>query len=135
MNRIFWILASAITGWLIGILLRDKGYGKVLSTSCTRSLDILFGVVGASILQYIFFWAVAGTDPVFSNYGIAVLGATSLVAFCRFVSERYFRSPSYRGMSRAAFIKWHESLTMKELATWKPPSKAGPTTPSETRSP
>jgi len=133
MNRIFWILASAITGWLIGILLRDKGYGKVLSTSCTRSLDILFGVVGASILQYIFFWAAVGTDPMFSNYGIAVLGATSLVAFCRFVSERYFRCPSYRGMSHAAFVEWHDSLTMKELATWKPPSRESSRTPAENR--
>ena len=135
MNRIFWILASAITGWLIGMLFREKGYGKVLSTSCATSLDVLFGVVGAYIGQSIFFGAVIGKSPISSNYGIAVLGATTLVGLCRFVSERCFRSPSYRGMSRAAFVEWHDSLTMKELATWKPPSRERFRTPPDNRQP
>ncbi len=131
MDRIFWILAGAISGWLIGILFGEKGYGKILSKRWATGLDILFGVVGASVGQYLLFWAVIGKDTIFNNYSAAVTGATSLVGLCRFVSERYFRSPSYRGMSRAAFIEWHETLTMKELATWKSPSRKGPTTPTD----
>jgi len=135
MDRIFWILAGAIAGWLIGIFFEEKGYGKVLSTSCATSLDILFGVMGASIGQYILFPAVTGKSTIFNNYGAATIAATSLVALCRFVSQRYFRSPSYRGMSRAAFCEWHDSVTMKELATWKPPSRERSGTPADNRQP
>ena len=120
MNGIFWIVVGAMTGWLTGILLGEKGYGKVVSTGCARSLDILIGVAGASIGHYILLWTVIGQGSLFSNYGIAVVGATALVGICRLVSEGFFRSPSYRGMSRAAFVAWHDNLTVKELANWKP---------------
>jgi len=133
MNAMFWILAGAIAGGLIGIFFKDKGYGRVLSTGGATSLDILFGVIGASIAEYVLFWAVSGKGATLNNYGAAVLGATILVGLCRHVSERYFRYPSYRGMSRAAFIEWHDSLTMKELATWKPPAREGSVTPGENR--
>ena len=135
MNAIFWVLSSGITGWLIGIWLSEKGYGKVLSKGWAKSLDILFGVVGASIVQYVLFWASIGKDTMFSNCGTAVLGATIFVGLCRLVSEGFFRSPSYKGMSRAAFVEWHDRVTMKELATWKPPSREISTTPTENRQP
>jgi uncharacterized membrane protein YeaQ/YmgE (transglycosylase-associated protein family) len=133
MNRIFWILSGGITGWLVGMLLREKGYGRVLSRGCAGSVDILFGVVGAAIGPYILFWAVIGKGAVFSNSGTAILGAVTLVGFCRLVSQRFFRPRAYRGMSRAAFTEWHDSLAMKELASWKPRSRESSTTPTENR--
>ena len=119
MNWIFWFAIGALSGWLTGKLLGEKGYGKVVSTSCARGLDIFFGVVGISIGQYLPVWTVPGSGTLFGYAVTAVLGAAGCVGICRLVSERYFRSPSYRGMSRATFIEWHDELTVKELASWK----------------
>lgn len=135
MNGIFWILSGGMTGWLTGILLGEKGYGKVVPTGCARGLDIFFGVVGASFGHYLLSWAVIGKGTMLSNHGTAVLGATALVGICRLVSERYFRSPSYKGMSRAAFTEWHDNLTVKELATWRPRPRESSATPTQNRQP
>jgi len=49
MNGIFWIVLGGMTGWLTGTLMGKEGYGKRSLGGYTRSLDIFFGVVGASI--------------------------------------------------------------------------------------
>ncbi|HTN72486.1 MAG TPA: GlsB/YeaQ/YmgE family stress response membrane protein [Methylomirabilota bacterium] len=118
MNGIYWIFFGGVTGGLTGILLGEKGYGKVLSIGCAISFDTFFGVVGAFCMHTLF-GAMFGEGSLFNNYGTALIGAIVLVGICRLVSETYFRSPSYRGMSRAAFIEWHDELTVKELASWK----------------
>lgn len=92
MNGIFWILAGAITGLLTGKLIGEKGYGKFLGGYATNGLDILFGIVGASIGGYLFFWAVIGEGSLFSRYATAILGSITLVGVVRQVSARY--SPS-----------------------------------------
>ncbi len=94
MNGIFWILAGGITGWLTGKLIGEKGYGKVLGGYATNGLDIVFGIVGASIGGYLFFWAVIGEGSSFSRYASAVLGSITLVGFVRQVSARYSLSSS-----------------------------------------
>jgi uncharacterized membrane protein YeaQ/YmgE (transglycosylase-associated protein family) len=131
MNSVFWILSGGITGWLVGTLLREKGYGRVLSRGFAGSVDILFGVAGAAMGAHILFWAAIGKGTMFGNYGTAILGAATLVGLCRVVCQRFFRPRSYKGMSRAAFIQWHDSLTMKELASWKRRPRETSTTPTE----
>ena len=119
MNAILWIIVGGLIGWLTGISLGEKGYGKVLSMGCTRSLDMFFGVAGAAIGHYTLFWTVVGRGLMLSIYGAIALSAIALVVICRLVSEHCFRSPSHRGMFRGAFIEWHDTLTVKELANWK----------------
>jgi uncharacterized membrane protein YeaQ/YmgE (transglycosylase-associated protein family) len=89
MSSILWILVGGITGWLTGKLIGEKGYAKGLSGGYTRSLDIFFGVVGASIGGYLFFWAVIGEGSSFSRYATAVFGSITLVGLVRQVSVEY----------------------------------------------
>jgi uncharacterized membrane protein YeaQ/YmgE (transglycosylase-associated protein family) len=126
MNGMFWLLIGGIAGCLTGVWLGERGSGKVFSTSCTRSLDVLFGVAGAAIGQYICYWAVAGQGTMFSGFGATILGATALVGICRLVSALCFRSPSYRAISQLNFIEWHGKSTVKDLTGWKP-RRAEPT--------
>jgi uncharacterized membrane protein YeaQ/YmgE (transglycosylase-associated protein family) len=88
MNGMLWILAGGIAGWLTGKLIGKKGYGEFLFSGYARSLDILFGVVGASIGGYLFFWIVIGEGSSFSGYATAVLGSITLVGFLRQVTAR-----------------------------------------------
>ena len=121
MNELLWILIAGAAGGLTGVLSREKGYGKVLSLGCTICLDIGFGIAGAFGLRVLIgtLCSLIGAGSLVKYYGTAFIGAVGLVGICRLVSERYFRSPSYRGMSRAAFIEWHDKLAVKELAGWK----------------
>jgi len=89
MNGIFWILVGGITGWLTGKLIGEKGYGKVLGNYATNALDIVFGIMGASIGGYLFFWAVIGDGSSFSSIATAILGSIALVGVVRQVSARY----------------------------------------------
>ena len=89
MSGILWILVGGITGWLTGKLMGKKGHGETLFAGYARSLDILFGVVGASIGGYLFFWIVIGEGSSFSRYATAVLGSIALVGFVRQVPARY----------------------------------------------
>jgi uncharacterized membrane protein YeaQ/YmgE (transglycosylase-associated protein family) len=86
MSAILWILAGGIAGWLTGKLIGKKGYGQFLFSGYTKSLDILFGIVGASIGGYLFFWIVIGEAGSFSGYATAILGSIALVGFLRQVS-------------------------------------------------
>ncbi len=97
MNGIFWIVLGGMTGWLTGTLMGKEGYGKGLLGGYTRSLDIFFGVVGASIGGYLSFWAVIGEGRSFSGYAAAALGSIALVGFVRQISAGY--SP-FRGGKR-----------------------------------
>jgi len=87
MNGMLWILAGGITGWLTGKLIGKKGYGETLLAGYAKSLDILFGIIGASIGGYLFFWMVIGEGSSFSKYATAVLGSIALVGFLRQVSS------------------------------------------------
>jgi len=87
MNAIVWILLGAMSGWLTGKLLGEKGYATQLFGGYTSSLDIFFGVVGASIGGYLFFWTLIVEGSLFSN-AAAILGSVSLVGACRLISER-----------------------------------------------
>ena len=100
MNGIFWIVLGGITGWLTGKLIGEKGYGKVLGGYATNGLDILLGIVGASIGGYLFFWAVIGEGSSFSGYATAVLGSIALVGLVRQISAGYLPFSLVRGGKR-----------------------------------
>ena len=55
MNGIFWIVVGGTTGWLTGKLIGEKGYGELLKAGYARGLDMVFGIVGASVGGYLFF--------------------------------------------------------------------------------
>jgi len=135
MDMMIPILAGGCAGWLTGKLIGEKGYGKPLVAGYVRSLDVLIGLIGASFAGYLLFWALIGEKSSFATYGTAVLGSMTLVGACRLISVRYFPFSSYRGMSRAAFIEWHDSLAVKELARWKPRRQERSTPPTENSQP
>ena len=89
MSGMVWILAGGIAGWLTGKLIGKKGYGETLSGGYAKSLDILFGIAGASIGGYLFFWIVIGEGDSFSGVATAVLGSITLVGFLRQVSATF----------------------------------------------
>ena len=83
MGGILWIIVGGITGWLTGKIIEKKGYGDTLFPGYVKLLDIFFGIIGASIGGYLFFWMVVGEDSLFSYYAKAVLGAIVLVGLLR----------------------------------------------------
>ena len=97
MNAIVWILLGAMTGWLTGKLIGETGYANQLLGGYTSSLDIFFGVVGAFIGGYVFFWTIIEEGSSFSGYAAAALGSIALVGFVRQISAGY--SP-FRGGKR-----------------------------------
>ena len=135
MGMMIPILVGGFAGWLTGNLIGEKGYGRPLVAGYVRSLDVLIGVIGASFAGYLLFWALLGEKSSLATYGTAVLGSMTFVGACRLISARYFPSPSYRGMSRSAFIEWHDSLAVKELARWKPRRQESSTPPTENNQP
>ncbi len=94
MNGIFWILVVGVAGWLTGKIIGEDGYGEALSSNATKGLDVLLGIVGASIGGYLFFWAVIGEGSSFSRYGTAVLGSITFVGVARLLSARWRHLPS-----------------------------------------
>jgi uncharacterized membrane protein YeaQ/YmgE (transglycosylase-associated protein family) len=83
MSGMLWIVAGAVAGWLTGKLIGKKGYGDTLFPGYAKLLDVVFGIVGASLGGYLFFWIVIGQGSSFSYYATAVLGAIALVGLLR----------------------------------------------------
>ena len=86
MSGTLWIVVGGITGWLTGKLIGEKGYGDTLLPGYAKLLDVFFGIIGASIGGYLFFWIVVGEDSSFSYYATAVLGGIVLVGLLRQLS-------------------------------------------------
>jgi uncharacterized membrane protein YeaQ/YmgE (transglycosylase-associated protein family) len=86
MDAIFWVLVTGVAGWLTGKLIGEKGYGEALG-GCTGGLDILFGIVGASLGGYLYFWTVIG-GSLFSIIATVILGAITFVGVLRLISGR-----------------------------------------------
>ncbi len=83
MNGMFWVLMVGITGWVTGLLIGQKGYAKALIGAATNGLDILLGIIGASVGSSLFFSPMAGPGASFSRYAISMLGSAALVTFVR----------------------------------------------------
>jgi len=93
MNGIFWVLMVGVAGWLTGKIIGENSYGETLG-GYAGYLDIIFGIIGASVGGYLFFWAVIGEGSSFSRYGTAILGSITLVGVARLASARYSPSSS-----------------------------------------
>ena len=87
MNGLNWFLVAGGCGWLIGKIIGQSGYGKALG-SYAEGLDILLGIMGASVGGYFFLWSVIGESSKLSAYGTAILGSITLVGVVRLISAR-----------------------------------------------
>jgi uncharacterized membrane protein YeaQ/YmgE (transglycosylase-associated protein family) len=87
MNGLAWFLVAGGCGWLIGKIIGQSGYGKALG-GYADGLDILLGIVGASVGGYFFLSSVIGESSKFSAYGTAILGSITLVGVVRLISAR-----------------------------------------------
>jgi uncharacterized membrane protein YeaQ/YmgE (transglycosylase-associated protein family) len=85
MDAIFWVLVTGVAGWLTGKLIGEKGYGAL--RGYTGGLDILFGIVGASLGGYLYFWTVIG-GSLFSIIATVILGSITFVGVLRLISGR-----------------------------------------------
>ena len=94
MNGLFWVLVVGVTGWLTGKMFGVKGYGEALG-GYTDGLDIIFGIVGASIGGYLISLAIIGEGSFFSGIATAILGSMTLVAVVRLIPARYWLSSSH----------------------------------------
>jgi uncharacterized membrane protein YeaQ/YmgE (transglycosylase-associated protein family) len=101
MNLLLQILVGAFTGWLTGIAVGIEGYGKVVGGRQVRVLDMVYGIVGAMIGEYLFFWIVIGQGSSFSSYATTVLGSITLVGAARLIAAKIRSYRSHTGKSRA----------------------------------
>ncbi|MGB7948173.1 MAG: hypothetical protein WCH75_10865 [Candidatus Binatia bacterium] len=81
MNIIVLIVVGGLTGWLTGKAVEVEGRITVVREG--HVIDAIYGIIGALIGKYLFFWIVIGQDNAFSSYATAVLGSITLVAAAR----------------------------------------------------
>jgi uncharacterized membrane protein YeaQ/YmgE (transglycosylase-associated protein family) len=86
MNLVIKVLVGALTGWLTGKSVETEGRLRVVSEG--HVLDTIFGVVGALLGDYLFFWIVIGKGSVVSDFATAILGSITLVGVARLVTQR-----------------------------------------------
>jgi uncharacterized membrane protein YeaQ/YmgE (transglycosylase-associated protein family) len=53
--------------------------------------DAIYGIIGAMLGEYLFFWMVIGKGNAFSSYATAVLGSITLVGAARLLAARWHR--------------------------------------------
>jgi len=94
MNVIVRIVFGAITGWLTGKLVEIEGRGKVVGEG--HFLDVIYGIVGAVIGEYLFFWIVIGKGNAFSDFATTVLGSITLVGVARWLAARWRLARPYK---------------------------------------
>jgi uncharacterized membrane protein YeaQ/YmgE (transglycosylase-associated protein family) len=87
MFGLYWLLVVGTVGWLTGKIIGEQGYGKALA-GYADGLDILFGVMGASIAGYLLFWALVGEAGSFGMYATAIVGSIALVTVGRMLSTK-----------------------------------------------
>ena len=89
MNVIVRIIVGGLIGWLTGKALEVEGPMNVVKES--HVTDAIYGIIGALIGDYLFFWIVIGQGNAFSSYATAVLGAVTLVGAARLLAARWHR--------------------------------------------
>jgi uncharacterized membrane protein YeaQ/YmgE (transglycosylase-associated protein family) len=80
-NIFIRILVGAIAGWLTGKAVEAEGRVKVVREG--HGLDMIYGIVGAFLGEYLFFWMVIGKGDAFSSFATTVLGAVTAVGVAR----------------------------------------------------
>ena len=94
MNFIVQIFLGGVTGWLTGKAVEIEGRVQVVREE--HLLDIISGIVGAMVGEYLFFWTVIGKGDAFSSYATTVLGSIALVGAARLLTARWRRPRSYQ---------------------------------------
>lgn len=94
MNLIVRILVGGLTGWLTGKAVEVEGQVRVVREG--HVLDMIYGIVGAMVGEYLFFWIVVGKGDTFSSYATTVLGAIALVGATRLLAARWRLARSYK---------------------------------------
>jgi uncharacterized membrane protein YeaQ/YmgE (transglycosylase-associated protein family) len=89
MNVIIRIIVGALTGWLTGKAVEVEGRLTVAREG--HITDVIYGIIGALIGEYLFFWIVIGQGNTFSSYATAILGAITLVGAARLLAARWHR--------------------------------------------
>ena len=89
MNVIVRILIGGLTGWLTGKAVEVEGRRIVVKES--HVVDTIYGIIGAMIGEYLFFWMVIGQGNALSSYATAVLGSITLVGAARLLAARWHR--------------------------------------------
>jgi uncharacterized membrane protein YeaQ/YmgE (transglycosylase-associated protein family) len=89
MNVIVLIVVGALTGWLTGKAVEVEGRINVVREG--HVTDVIYGIIGALIGEYLFFWIVIGQGNAFSSYATAVLGSITLVGAARLLAGRWHR--------------------------------------------
>jgi uncharacterized membrane protein YeaQ/YmgE (transglycosylase-associated protein family) len=89
MNIIVLIVLGGLIGWLTGKAVEVEGQVKVVSEG--HITDMIYGIIGALIGDYLFFWIVIGKGNAFSSYATAVLGSITLVGAARLLAARWHR--------------------------------------------
>ena len=89
MNFVVLIIVGGLTGWLTGKAVEVEGRINVVKES--HVTDAIYGIIGALIGKYLFFWMIIGQGDAFSNYAAAVLGAITLVGAARLLARRWHR--------------------------------------------
>ena len=62
MNLIVQILVGALTGWLTGKVVEAEARIDVVKDG--HVLDVIYGIIGALIGEYLFFWIVIGQGSI-----------------------------------------------------------------------
>jgi uncharacterized membrane protein YeaQ/YmgE (transglycosylase-associated protein family) len=89
MNVIVRIIVGALTGWLTGKAVEVEGRTTVVREG--HVIDVIYGIIGALIGEYLFFWIVIGQGNVLSSYATAILGSITLVGAARLLAARWHR--------------------------------------------
>ena len=87
MNVIVRIVIGGLTGWLTGKAVEIEGRVNVVREG--HITDTIYGIIGAMIGEYLFFWIVIGQGNTFSSYATAVLGSITLVGAARLLARRW----------------------------------------------
>jgi len=88
-NVIVRIIVGALTGWLTGKAVEVEGRINVVKEG--HVIDAVYGIIGALLGDYLFFWMVIGQGNTLSSYATAVLGAITLVGAARLLAARWHR--------------------------------------------
>ncbi|HWO41560.1 MAG TPA: hypothetical protein VNO43_07135 [Candidatus Eisenbacteria bacterium] len=88
MSTIVQIVLGAFTGWLAGKAFGQEGYRPVRRETHVKLLDAIYGIIGAMIGEYLFFWVVIGDGDAFSDYGTVILGSVTVVGAARLIAGK-----------------------------------------------
>jgi uncharacterized membrane protein YeaQ/YmgE (transglycosylase-associated protein family) len=83
------IIIGGLTGWLTGKAVEVEGRMTVVREG--HVIDAIYGIIGAMLGEYLFFWIVIGQGNALSSYATAILGSITLVGAARLLATRWHR--------------------------------------------